>query len=231
MEAIQINTNTWRIEDGFVRCFLLTGAEKALLIDSGASSTDAPQIAKSLTDLPLTLLNTHGDGDHTAGNSCFPTFYIHPADYENCNLAAKFPGCLCLPIQDGDSLDLGNRKLSIIGIPGHTYGSIAILDETNRLLFSGDSVQTEHIFMFGAHRQPEVFASSLRKLSALEGRFDIILPSHGKPELPAEYIQKVLSDWERIQSGSLQGHSENLFGNPIDCYDGEACGFYCGTAD
>ena len=34
-EIIPINENSWRIEDSGVRCFLLTGSEKALLIDSG----------------------------------------------------------------------------------------------------------------------------------------------------------------------------------------------------
>ena len=33
-EIIQINDNTWRIEDGMVRFFLLAGTKEALLIDS-----------------------------------------------------------------------------------------------------------------------------------------------------------------------------------------------------
>ena len=37
-KIIQMNPNTWRIEDGGVRFFLLTGREKALLIDSGMNS-------------------------------------------------------------------------------------------------------------------------------------------------------------------------------------------------
>ena len=34
-KVIQINARSWRIEDTGVRFFLLTGTEKALLIDSG----------------------------------------------------------------------------------------------------------------------------------------------------------------------------------------------------
>lgn len=227
MQTIPINSNTWRIEDGFVRCFLLTGTQKALLIDSGASSTEARKLAEGLTQLPIELLNTHGDGDHTAGNGCFPAFYMHPNDYENCNLATKFPECKWLPVRDGDVFDLGQRKLRIIGIPGHTFGSIAILDETNRLLFSGDSVQTEHIFMFGKHRQPEAFAQSLAKLEAMMEAYDRIFPSHGAPELPKEHVRKVHSDWELVRTGQLKPHRECMFGTTIDCYDGDACGFYC----
>ncbi len=60
-QIIQINSNTWRIEDGGVRFFLLTGTEKALLIDSGMMVNNAKEIAESLTDLPVSLLNTHAD--------------------------------------------------------------------------------------------------------------------------------------------------------------------------
>ena len=52
-EIIPINENSWRIEDSGVRCFLLTGSEKALLIDSGRELHTARDIAESLTDLPV----------------------------------------------------------------------------------------------------------------------------------------------------------------------------------
>ena len=44
-EFIQINENTWRLEDGFVRCFLLEGSEKAVLIDSGMNCSNAAELA------------------------------------------------------------------------------------------------------------------------------------------------------------------------------------------
>ena len=43
-EIIQINANTWRIEDDGVRLFLLAGTEKALLIDSGMNLNNARDI-------------------------------------------------------------------------------------------------------------------------------------------------------------------------------------------
>ena len=45
------------------------------------------------------------------------------------------------PVHEGDVIDLGDRPLRIIDIPGHTPGSIAIIDEKNRILVSGDSVE------------------------------------------------------------------------------------------
>ena len=57
-EIIQINHNSWRIEDSGVRFFLLVGSERALLVDSGRNLTNARDIATTLTDLPISLLNS-----------------------------------------------------------------------------------------------------------------------------------------------------------------------------
>ena len=79
-EIHPINENTWRIEDSGVRLFLLAGARMALLIDSGMNLKDALGVARSLTDLPVSLLNTHADRDHIGCNEQFESFYMHPAD-------------------------------------------------------------------------------------------------------------------------------------------------------
>lgn len=227
MEAIRIDEHTWRIEDGFVRCFLLEGTRNALLIDSGATSIHARTIAEGLTKLPVALLNTHADGDHTAGNVKFERFFMHPADYKNCGMAEKFPGCICEPVQDGAVLDLGDRVLEIIYTPGHTYGSIAVLDTTNRCLFPGDSVQDGTIFLFGKHRMPEFFGKSLQVLQDNAERFDKVFPSHGTYELSCEAVGKVAADWDKVQKGELTAEPVDVYGFPAKKYTGSFCGFYC----
>ena len=76
-DIIQMRENTWRIEDGGVRFFLLAGTEKALLIDSGMNVDNAREIAAGLTALPVSLLNTHADRDHIGSNQQFDAFYMH----------------------------------------------------------------------------------------------------------------------------------------------------------
>lgn len=228
MEIIPINQDTWSLEEGFVRFFLLAGTDSALLIDSGAACPEAKTLAESLTSLPITLVNTHGDGDHTSGNGAFSRFYIHPADREGCGLAAKFPEAEILPLEDGMVFDLGGRKVEIIANPGHTAGSVALLDQRDRALYAGDSVQDGHIYMFGAQRRPDAFAPSLEKLNAMRERFDVVYASHGERALPPEHIGRVLKVWGQVQRGELQGHEENMHGNTIVSYDGDGCGFFCG---
>ena len=50
-DIIQIDENTWRFEDGFVRFFLLVGEEKAVMIDSGVNCPNAADLAKAIVDL------------------------------------------------------------------------------------------------------------------------------------------------------------------------------------
>lgn len=43
-------------------------------------------------------------------------------------------------LYDGDRLTLGNYRAKIIGVPGHTKGSICIYLETEKILFAGDHI-------------------------------------------------------------------------------------------
>ena len=225
-EIIQINKTTWRFEDGFVRFFLLEGAGKAIMIDSGMNCPNAIELAQNLTKKTIMLLNTHGDIDHTSGTSGFSKIYMHQKDYEGCGIAQKFPGTALVPIDDNDIIELGGRPLKIIHIPGHTNGSLAILDVNNRVLYSGDSVQKGHIFMFGAQREPESFAASLDKLVAEKSHYDFIYASHDEFCLPADYAQKVKFAWQKVCANEVQFERTEMFGNKIKSYTTETCGFF-----
>ena len=114
--CIKINEKTWRIEDDGVRFYLLCGRSKAALIDTGMNRPDARQIAEGLTDLPLILINTHADPDHISGNGSFDEFYMSLEEEQNYR-AHQGRGRI-IPIREGDVIDLGERELKIIDIPG-----------------------------------------------------------------------------------------------------------------
>ena len=224
-DIIQINNSTWRIEDNGVRFFLLTGTEKALLIDSGRNTPNAKEIAESITKLPIAILNTHADPDHISGNGGFDTFYMHP-DEEDLYRANDGSGII-LPVKDNDIIDLGNRPLKIISIPGHTPGSIAILDINSRVLIAGDSVQDGHIFMFKEHRNMSLYVESLNKLSQYVGEFDTIYPSHGSFPVYPELIARLIEGAEQIIDGTVEGEVVDRFGTPVMLYTFPYAGFFC----
>lgn len=225
-DIIQMNAHTWRLEDGFVRFFLLEGEEKAVMIDSGVNSPDALDIAQTLTDKQIMLLNTHGDGDHTSGTNSFSEIHMHALDYINCEVCSRYPNTSLVEVNDGEVIELGNRPLKAIHIPGHTKGSLAFLDMNERVLIAGDSVQMGHIYMFGAKRDVENYESSLEKLIEINYEYDKIYASHDEFCLPNDYAEKVKEAWIQVRSGKLPYETIDLFGNKIKSYTTEVCGFY-----
>ncbi len=224
-ECIRINENTWRFEDGHVRFFLFCGTERAALIDSGMNTPDARSIAEGLTDMPLILINTHADPDHTSGNGAFEEFYMSPA--EEGNYRAHNGKGTILPVKEEDIIDLGGRSLEIIDIPGHTPGSIAILDEAGRVLVSGDTVQNGNIFMFGEFRNIDRYIESLRHLAEYDGRYDVIYPMHGTFPVTPGLIPKLIDGAEEIKAGKAQGNTVSMFGRDVCLYSFDYAGFLC----
>ncbi len=227
-KVIQVHEDTWRIENGMVRFFLLKGDREALLIDTGMTVRHAREIAESLTGLPVRLLNTHADGDHTGCNEKFESFLMHPADEPQYRRSGK-PGRV-IPVRDGEELDLGNRVLKIIHLPGHTPGSIAVLDRKYRVLISGDPIQ-EHgrIFMFGEHRNLRDYVSSLEKLDRMTAEFDEIWPSHADLPIDPGCIARLRDGAQRILDGKAEGHPADFYGRKIMVYDLGFTTFLCNS--
>lgn len=225
MDTVRLSDDTWIFDEGGVRFFLLCGSERAVLIDSGMQTHNAKDLASELTSLPIFLINTHADMDHIGSNAQFDAAYMHPCECRNYYRSQK--GGKTLPLWDGDVVDLGGRPLRIIHVPGHTPGSIAILDVLNRRIFTGDPVQDGRIFMFGDQREMHSYIQSLWRLKEYSSEFDEIFPSHGSYPLSADIIPKLEDAAVRILSGEASGKAENLFGREITAYDMGVATFLC----
>lgn len=226
VKVSQIDEKTWEFDEEGVRFFLLEGTEKALLIDSGMMTKNAKELAGEKTSLPLFLLNTHGDRDHIGSNGQFASFYMNPAECSNYYHGNHGAGTV-VPVWDGDVLDLGSRPLLIIVLPGHTPGSIAVLDKKNRRIFTGDPVQDGKIFMFGVQREMHAYCHSLLRLQQFADRFDEIYPSHGTCPVKPELIMELYEASGRILAGDVPGRRMEMFGTPVTAYDTEAATFLC----
>ena len=225
-EIFKINDRTWRIEDGGVRFFLLAGTERALLVDSGMTVENVRALAGTLTDLPLLLLNTHADPDHIGGNGEFDSFLMHPAEAGNYYKTRGREGTF-VPVWDGQVIDLGSRPLRIVHTPGHTPGSIAVLDERYRKIFTGDPIQDGRIYMFGIQREMHAYRESLRRIWRLRDRYDEIWPSHGTCPVTADLIPRLDEAAGEILSGALPYDTLEMRGQLIRSYRTEAAVFLC----
>lgn len=226
MKILEIDGQTWQIEDEGVRFFLLAGKERALLIDSGMTVHNARDIAKGLVSVPVLLLTTHADPDHIGSAAQFEEFYMHPSEATNYYKAQGRSGKF-LPVWDGDVIDLGDRELEIIHLPGHTPGSVTVLDRAGRALYGGDPVQDGAIFMFGPQREFHAYIVSMEKLERMGDRFDRIYPSHATCPVTPDIIPKLRRGAERILAGELTGGEAEFHGQRIRRIDAGVAAFLC----
>lgn len=192
-EIIKKYEDTYIFEDGGVRFFLLIGENKAMMIDSGMNTPNALDLAKEITDKDIILVNTHCDMDHISGNASFNRVYmgIHEIKhYLEANINNEI-----IPLYNGDLINLGNREIEIFDLPGHTSGSIALLDKKHKILFSGDSIQRNgRIYMFGKERNMFIYHMSLKRLLNYDNRFEEIWPCHSELPIEKEMIHYLIED-------------------------------------
>ena len=214
----QLDFSCWRIEENGVRSFLVIGTQSALLIDSGFGTGNIKEAIAPLTTLPLMLVNTHTDRDHIGCNNLFAAAYMHPAEFDRYHQGGG-KAHTALPLWEGQCLDLGNRALEVILIPGHTPGSIALLDKKNRILFGGDSVQAGTIYMFGPGRNLPAYLASMEKLLQRNSEFDTVYPSHGPIPVDASIIPQLIAGGTDLLNQNLAGTASTNPNIPARLYD------------
>ncbi len=125
--------------------FLLIGTERALLVDSGTqdgvflAEVVGQKLAEtSLGFADLTVAHTHSHLDHRSGDGTFAdtgATVVGPTVEE----VREFWNLEAWP-EGVASLDLGDRLIEVLPIPGHNDNSIALFDHRTRVLLSGDSM-------------------------------------------------------------------------------------------
>ena len=226
-QIIKLYEKTWAIDDQGVRIFVLSGEEKVLVVDTGISGMDVTDVVKELTGVQPVLLNTHSDMDHVAGNDAFPEFYMHPSEIFAYRRDHGSEG-RWLPVFDGDVIDLGGRTVEIVHIPGHTPGSVAVLDREFRCLIGGDPIQKDgEIFMFGPMRNMEAYIAGLERLERRSGEFDAIYPSHAELKVGKEIIGELIRGARDILEGKIAGEEKELFGTRVRSCDAGISRFLC----
>ena len=85
------------LDDGRVRQFLIVGEDQALLIDTGFPDSHVYEAVRKITALPVRVLLTHGDIDHTGGLADFGGCFLHKADWK----LVKDPAVHLEPLAEG----------------------------------------------------------------------------------------------------------------------------------
>ena len=235
-QTIKVDEHFWILDEGGVRSFLFEGKDKSMLVDTGFGSMPIKEMAKEVTPLPIFVVLTHADGDHTGANKDFDEIYMHPSemDYYKYRLPEGCTMANVKPIWEGEVIDLGYWKFEIVLTPGHTPGSIMLLEKNKKMLISGDSIQTGEIFMFNQGRNVPAYIASLERLNKMNDAFDTIWPSHSDCPIKADIIPGLLKGIHELLDGKLVEEDvpkEMAWVNGCKLYRCEAAAFLCAPED
>ncbi len=157
--------------------YLIFGKERALLVDTGAGQTvDTAAFVQKLiakwlavnkrASIELTVAHSHGHGDHVSGDKGFaasPNVTLVAATPEALQKAfaiAKWP-------EESGSIDLGDRMVDVIPIPGHQPAHVAYYDRKTGILLTGDHLYPGRLYVTDF---PTYLASTLRLVKFTEGK-------------------------------------------------------------
>ena len=79
----------------------------------------------------------------------------------------------------GDEIDLGDRRLSVVELPGHTPGSIGLVDHEERALLAGDVIYEGGLIDTLPESDVEAYVATMDRLRRLD--VDVVYPGHGEP--------------------------------------------------
>jgi glyoxylase-like metal-dependent hydrolase (beta-lactamase superfamily II) len=182
-------------------CYLLTsvtgeGVAETLIIDPGDEPARLIDYVRSQGLNVVGAVATHAHNDHIGAmrevrDELHVPIIIHEADLEmaatpdvsgfneepgNEDYAITTWGRI---LHEGDAISWGSDSVKVLHTPGHTRGAICLLDETNRHLYTGDTLFAGAIgrtdFLQG---DPVAMRKTCRRLGALDPDLKVF-PGHG----------------------------------------------------
>jgi len=151
--------------------YLLFGKNKVLMQDSGASDFGQRQlvdniieqwlILNNLNTIELIVSHSHGHGDHVAGDSLFKDRPNTQIIGKNVDSVKQFFDFKNWP-EGIHQLDLGERLIDVLPLPGHQGAHLALYDYETQILFTGDSLYPGRIYF--KQENFETFSKSMKNL-------------------------------------------------------------------
>lgn len=108
-------------------------------------------------------------------------------------------------LRDGEEIDLGDRILRVVYTPGHSVDSICLIDESNRILFSGDTIGTGSMYAHLDTADIETYALTTAMLATdISPCVDEILCAHGaRYRAYPEILGRAAAAFERLLTGAV----------------------------
>lgn len=182
--------------------YLFTGTREALLFDGGPGVRDIRPVLRSLTSLPVVALPSHLHFDHSgnlgrSGAVALPDLpalrrqerggRFHLGWFQFLGFVEGFhrPAFKVERwIAPGSDIDLGERALTLLSLPGHTPESVALYDRRANRLYAGDFIYPTQVYAFLPGADLDAYAASAARLSRIVDDGTGIYGAHGCEHLP-----------------------------------------------
>jgi len=191
--------------DVYCNIWFVEGRDRNLLFDSGMGVRSLKAELAFLSEKPVLCVASHSHFDHMGGHWEFerrighaaeaeiiaaPTAantladsYIEPRHFPSlpyegftCATYALKPAPLTDLVDEGDVLDLGDRRFQVLHVPGHSPGSIALWEEATGLLFTGDCAYDGHLLDELHHSDIPEYIESMERLKSFQA--GAVRPGH-----------------------------------------------------
>ena len=176
------------VGEGLCSNIYVIGRDTAFIVDTGVGNYVNP-IWPQLEELKVEpekikgVALTHAHHDHAMGvfiilQKAEPKVFVHKHDSQH---VASRIGSNLIQVKEGDVIETELWPLKVIWTPGHTEGGMCLYNESEGILFSGDTVFPEGNYgnYHGESGSLTSMIDSLRKLSELN--VGVMLPGHGSP--------------------------------------------------
>ena len=150
--------------------YLIFGKDKALLVDTGAGKSDAAAVVGGLIDkwlarekrasIELVVAHSHAHGDHVAGDAGFEGRPNTTLIKATVDAESKAFGIVKWP-EDPGVIDLGDRVVDILAIPGHDAAHLAYYDRRTGLFLTGDHLYPGRLYV----RDVPTYTESTRRMA------------------------------------------------------------------
>jgi glyoxylase-like metal-dependent hydrolase (beta-lactamase superfamily II)/predicted esterase len=188
-------------------------ADKAVIIDTTMGHGGLYQFIRDNVlknkNIDLEVFLTHQHDDHIRGLASFigaaqlKKVYVHKEDSAAVIRMLGPDGGKVSLVKDGDLIPLGGKNVEVIGVPGHTLGSIVM--KYNNYLFSGDSIGTGYIGV-GALSAEQYIGSLQHLLDRMgPGKYDIYAGHTGEVTVPMteKYVHDLMDCAKAMVAGTI----------------------------
>lgn len=211
-----------------------------VVIDTGPTARYGEALRSAIrriTPLPVVrVFNTHAHPDHCLGNQAFAGIPVEataatiaaqrtegPAFLDNMYrlVGPAATGTEVHPaVREvyGGSIDIGDHRIEVLLLGGHTAGDLAVLDRTTGVLFAGDLVFHDRTPTL-PHADVATWLQSLERIESLP--FRVLVPGHGPVAVDGGAIRQTgdYLRWldDRLESAASQGMDmTDLLVMPVD---------------